>query len=407
MEIGDAFVAVHHGKGGAVFIGGFDVCLDLRLLVGREFFHFGNEVAETVAEVHAELLEGGGVLGDEVLEEDLHGTAKDDGVADLHHSSLHVQGEKDAVFLGLGDLLGKEADERGLAHEGAVDDFAGLQRGAFLEHLGAAVCADEFDLHVRGFIHADGFFIGEEVALAAHGAHAGLGIGAPLAHGMRVGLGVVLHGLRRAAVAVALAQHGVHGAAHDLGVAGLDVLLGIGLRILGEIGHGVAFALKLGNGGLQLRYGGGDVRQLDDVRGRLQAELAEVGEVIGLLLRVGEEIGEIRQDAACQGDVARLDRDARGFGEGLNDGQEGESGQQGSFVGQGVDDLRGHDLRGNLESRRAKRAPAPAQRQGAQVLKLTPGRRKNRSPSAPQWAEAGIGRPPSKASIFSRQVFQP
>ncbi len=49
-----------------------------------------------------------------------------------------------------------------------------------------------------------------------------------VAHRVRVLLGVVLDGFRRAAVGVAFAQDRVDGAAHDLGVAGLDVLLGVG-----------------------------------------------------------------------------------------------------------------------------------------------------------------------------------
>ena len=56
---------------GAVLIGGLDVGFDLRLLVGGEFVEFRDEVAEAVFEIDAEFLEGGGVFGDEVLEEDL------------------------------------------------------------------------------------------------------------------------------------------------------------------------------------------------------------------------------------------------------------------------------------------------------------------------------------------------
>ena len=48
----------------------------------------------------------------------------------------------------LGDLLFEESDQRLLAHERGVEDFAGLERSLFLEHFDGAVRADEFDFHV-------------------------------------------------------------------------------------------------------------------------------------------------------------------------------------------------------------------------------------------------------------------
>lgn len=55
-------------------------------------------------------------------------------------------------------------------------------------------------------------------------------------------------------------------------------------------------------------------------------------------LVVGEEIGELGDDAAGEGDVAGFDVDAGVFGKGLDDGQEGVGGEGGGFVGLGVDD---------------------------------------------------------------------
>ena len=116
----------------------------------------------------------------------------------------------------------RKATSAVLAHEGGVEDFAGLERRAFLEHLRGAIGADEFDLHIRGGGDGDGFLIREEVTLPAHGADGGLRVGGPLAHRVRMLPRVVLHGLRRAAVGVAFAQDGIHRAAHDLVVAGLE-----------------------------------------------------------------------------------------------------------------------------------------------------------------------------------------
>jgi hypothetical protein len=51
-----------------------------------------------------------------------------------------------------------------------------------------------------------------------------------------------------------------------------------GLREIGEL---VALGLQLGDGGLQLRDGGADVGQLDDVGLGLEREGAEFGEGVG------------------------------------------------------------------------------------------------------------------------------
>jgi|GEM_PF-4920398 len=77
----------------------------------------------------------------------------------------------------------------------------------------------------------------------------------------------------------------------------------------------------------------------------LEREGAEFGEVIGDALLGREKVGEGGEDAAGEGDVARLDVDARVLGKGLHDRQERVGGERGGFVGLGVDDrrIRGHD----------------------------------------------------------------
>ena len=79
------------------------------------------------------------VLGEDVGEEGLDRVAEDDRVGDLHHRGLEVEREQHALGLGVGDLLGEERVERGDAHERGVDDLAGEDREAVLEHGDGAV----------------------------------------------------------------------------------------------------------------------------------------------------------------------------------------------------------------------------------------------------------------------------
>ncbi len=211
-----------------------------------------------------------------------------------------------------------------------------------------------------------------EVA-GAHGGHVGLRVARPGAHAVRVLPGVLLDRLRGAAVGVALAQHRVDRAALDLVVAGLDRLLLVGLRLLRVVGQVEALGLQLGDGRLQLRDRGADVRQLDDVRlGRL-GELAELREGVVDLLLVRQVVGEDRQDATGQRDVAGLDRHAGVLGERLDDRQQRVGRQRGGFVGLGVDDggLVGHRFLGKSSPRRpglGRGEPFPAKRPSFQAL---------------------------------------
>ena len=343
VEIGDTLVGIDHGEGGAGGVGGGDVGLDGGFLGGGEFLDFGEEVAEAVVEINAEGGEDGGVLGEQVFEEDAHEVAEDDRVGDLHHGGLEVDGEEDAVGLGLGELRLDESEEGFLAQDGGVEDLAGLEGSLVLEDnrsrsptIGRAYIGNELDADGGGGGDGDGLLVGEEVVLA-HGADGGLGGGGPGAHGVWVLLGVGLDGTGGAAVGVALAEDGVDGGTKNLGVAGAGVLLGVGGGVLGEGGEGIALGLELGDGGLQLGNGGGDVGELDDVGLGLEREGAEFGQGVGHALGGGKEVGENGEDAGGNGNVARLHGDACVLGKGLHDGQETVGGEGGSLVGDGVE----------------------------------------------------------------------
>ncbi|MNO97285.1 hypothetical protein D3C76_889860 [compost metagenome] len=157
---------------------------------------------------------------------------------------------------------------------------------------------------------------------------------------MRVLAGVGLDRGRGAAVGVAFAQDRVHGAAQDLGVAGADFLLFVGLRVFREVRDAVAQRLQFGDGALQLRYGGADVRQLDDVGFRRSGQGSQVGQVVFDPLVGVELVGEGGKDAPSKGDVAGFDIYVGGGGEGFDDGEKRVGSEGGSFVSEGVGNLR-------------------------------------------------------------------
>ena len=159
-------------------------------------------------------------------------------------------------------------------------------------------------------------------------------------------LRVVLDARGGAAIGVALAQDRVDGRALDLVVARAGVLLLVRLRVLRVVGEVVALVLELLDRGLELRDGGGDVGQLDDVGLGLRGQLTQLGERVVEALLVGEAVGELGDDASGEGDVARLDLDTGRPRVGGHDGQERVRRQHRGFVGVGVDDL-GHGYDGS------------------------------------------------------------
>ena len=146
----------------------------------------------------------------------------------------------------------------------------------------------------------DRLLVGAEV-VGGHVGDVGLRVGAPRAHRVRVLAGVLLDRVRRPAVGVALAQHRVDGRALDLVVAGADVALLVGRRVVRVVGDVVALRLQLGDRRLQLGDRRRDVRQLDDVRLGPRGQLAELGEGVADALVVAQALGEQRRGCARRG----------------------------------------------------------------------------------------------------------
>src|SRR5690606_28649339 len=139
--------------------------------------------------------------------------------------------------------------QRLLAHNGGVDDLAGLERYALLEHRDAAVVGDELDAGVAGLRRRDGGGdLGRTEVARGHRRDVRARVGAPGAHRVRVLAGVRLHRRRGAPVGVALAQHGVHGAALDRVVALARLALRVGGRLVRVVGQVEALLLQLLDG---------------------------------------------------------------------------------------------------------------------------------------------------------------
>merc|ERR550519_722984 len=101
-------------------------------------------------------------------------------------------------------------------------------------------------------------------------------------------------------------------------------------------------ALELSNGCSELGHRGGDVGQLDDATLGSLGQLTQPGEVVRLLLLLGQLLREESQDPAGERDVPEFDGDSCRFGKPLDDGEEGVGGQHWRLVGQSVNDLVAH-----------------------------------------------------------------
>ena len=227
--------------------------------------------------------------------------------------------------------------------DGGVDDLTGEHRHRLAKDRGRAVVADELDAQ-RAVLGDDHRLLARAEVVGAHVRDVGLRVGAPGAHRVRVLAGVVLDRQRSAAVRVALAQDRVDGRALGLVVARPGVLLLVGLGVVGVVRQVVPLLLQLVDRGLELRDGGGDVGQLDDVGlGRLR-QGTQLGERVVDPLVLAQAIGELGDDPARERDVPRLDVHAGLGGVRLDDRQERVGRQQGRLVRVRVDDL-GHGFR--------------------------------------------------------------
>ncbi len=314
---------------------------DLRLFFGREAVELFEHIGETVVDVGPDLLERLGVLVERLFVVHGDAVAEHDGVGDLHHRRLEVQGQQNAIALCSLDLLRVELAQRGHVHDSGIDDLVVLEGDLLFQYGGRSVAGDALDPHISRLTHRGRFLTLKKIS-AAHVSNSRLGtrLGPRFHHLVRVFLGEALDRRRRSAVGVAFTQHRVHGRTEAHGEPISKGLLLVILRFFGKIGDGISLGLKLFDGCLQLRDRSADIGQLDDVGVRGLHEFAELREVIRDLLVLGQIVGKVGDDPAGERDVPGLDLDARSPGVGANDGEQGIGRQERRLIGLCPDDLR-------------------------------------------------------------------
>ena len=335
VQVGDPAVGVDHGDAAEVLghIGGEGRLVGVAL-------HLADGVAKAVVGVHAQGGKRLAVLLKKRSKPRTNAMPKDDRVRDLHHGRFHVQREQYAVVFGTGDLLLKEGSQRSLAHKGGIHHFAGFDRNRRTQLGGVSRFVGERDVHLACFGDRDRLLVAEEVAIG-HAGHVAVGVGRPFPHAVGVGAGVGLHAAGGSTVGVAFPQHRVHGTAFHRVVTRLEVTLFIGGGVVGIVGQVEALALQLGDRGFHLRHRSADVGQLDDVGFGGQAHGPKFGEVVGHALVVAHAFGELAQDAGGQRNVSGFHIHTCRGGKAAEDGQEGDGGERGGFVGDGVNDSGG------------------------------------------------------------------
>ena len=307
MQVGDAVVGIDHGQGRTGLEGGINGSPDLCGAVGRELLQTGVEIAQAEIRVDPDGVEIIAVPVEDVGQEGTHRVSEEDRVGDLHHRRLEVDRPQQVLLLGQGQGGGIELVEGIDGHVGGVDDLSLEGLDTIGEGGLGAVSPDENDVEVLA-LGDEGLLVVEEVPMI-HVGDASLDLIGPLTHAVRMGLGVRLDGGGGTTVRVTLTQHRVDGRAEHGGVAGGCLLLLVGGGLVREIRQVVSPGLQLSDRGLELWDGGGDVRQLDDVGVRGASELAELGQMVGHLLTLGQTIRELSQDSPGQGDVRGRDVD--------------------------------------------------------------------------------------------------
>mmetsp|Transcript_100269 Transcript_100269/g.223815 ORF Transcript_100269/g.223815 Transcript_100269/m.223815 type:complete len:609 (+) Transcript_100269:182-2008(+) len=339
MQIRDALPRVHICELRPREIASLDVCLHLGLL--QVTGDLCVDVTKAILRVHPELIQEITMLVEGGLVVDVNGLPEENGVRDLHHRRLQVQGEKCALLCAL-ELLLVEVSQGGDVHEAAIDDLPWQQRRLRLEHLCAAG-VHELDAHTADLLHHRRLLALEKVALA-HVCDMAFRIRRVSAHFVGICLGVRLHRRCNTAVRISLPQHRVHRTSQDLAVPRADVVLLLVFRFCRKVRHRKTFALKLRDRGKQLGHRCRNIWQLDDVGSRRFCEPAQALQVILDLLVRCQEIREEGSNTRCQRNILLHNLNARSAAISSEHRKEGVRGKHGCLVRVSVNDLHIRDL---------------------------------------------------------------
>ena len=263
---------------------------------------------------------------------------KHDGIRDLHHGCLQMERQQDVLLLGIGNLSLKELTQSFLAHERSINNFTSLESTALLHCGGFAIGTGKLNLHSGCIRHASRLLTGKKIS-TRHVRHMRLRSSAPATHFVGVLHGVLLHRACHATVRVTLSQDGVHSRTKDLSVG-----IGNGL-LLSSRGRGrvqrdiISLSSQLGNSIIELGNGSRHIRKLDNIGIRSQSQLAEHGKVVRNALRLGQLLGEMRQDSSGQRDISLLNEDTSLLGKLVDNGQQRICGKGRCLISFSVDDF--------------------------------------------------------------------
>ncbi len=335
VQVGDPFVGIHHIHRRACIHRVFDGLGDLGVVLDPL-----HHVADACVRVHTRRFQLVTVFVKDGLQVFPHRVAKDDWVRHFHHRRFHVQREQRAVFLGLFDLLGQEFVQRLGRHEGGVDHSARGERNAILQHGLGPVGGNMHDLGRTGLRlgQRQGFLVREEIT-ARHGRYFGFAVLGPCAHRMGVRHRVFLDRIGRATVRVAFAQNGVHRRALDRVIGRAGFLFRVGAWRFGIVGQRIALTLQFLDRGDQLRHRGRDIRQVDHIGVGRFHQIAQDRQIVGLFLRLGQRVGEGRQNTPRQRDITGAHRNPCRIGKAADDRQQRIACQFGGLIDLRVNDV--------------------------------------------------------------------
>lgn len=198
-----------------------NISLDGGLLVSRQASNLIVDIAQTVSNVHADLLEELTVLGEDVFVVDLNGMAEKNRVRYLHHGRLQVQGEKDILCLRIRDLLLQKLAVRLDIDGRSIDNFTSEELKPLLQNGNLSIGSNVLDVDAAGLAHDVGLFRSVEISVG-HVSDVSGRVRRPSSHTLRVSLGVSLNRSSNTAIGVTLTEDRVYGTSENLSVASLD-----------------------------------------------------------------------------------------------------------------------------------------------------------------------------------------